>query len=410
MADKVLNTRIKLKIDTLANWATNNPVLYKGEIGFAVLESGDAASRYVGDRDNSTVLYKVGVWNGTDTASTENTTYIPWNSLNWGTAVAADVYAWAKRAVPTWSDFSAPVNGEDSNFVAGLKTLINNQDTNTSYQIVAGTGDNVGKIKLQAKEKGSNNWTDVGGNDPWIEVGVKDDYTIVKQVTAESGYASTYYLTKNNTQVGAKINIPLDMVVSNGTLATVATADTPYTGAVVGDKYIDLTIANASQTHIYIPVKDLVDTYTAGNGININSKVVSIKIDAQNSNGLEVTSSGLKLNLATVEESGAMSYDDKMRLDGLKIADGDSTQISFVGATGPVADISPLLDSRIGALDHADTAVNGQFVTEVDETDGVISVTRGKVYFDDLATDNNGVYVPRTTGNTLIIDCGTSQI
>lgn len=36
------------------------------------------------------------------------------------------------------------------------------------------------------------------------------EYTIVKQGTAEAGMASTYYLTKGGTQVGAKINIPKD--------------------------------------------------------------------------------------------------------------------------------------------------------------------------------------------------------
>ena len=34
------------------------------------------------------------------------------------------------------------------------------------------------------------------------------EYSIVKQGTAESGYLSTYYLTKGGEQVGEKINIP----------------------------------------------------------------------------------------------------------------------------------------------------------------------------------------------------------
>ena len=32
MADKTLNTRIRLKYDTLANWTSNNPVLLAGEL------------------------------------------------------------------------------------------------------------------------------------------------------------------------------------------------------------------------------------------------------------------------------------------------------------------------------------------------------------------------------------------
>jgi hypothetical protein len=60
------------------------------------------------------------------------------------------------------------------------------------------------------------------------------------------------------------IDIPKDMVVESGTVETVTTQDVPYPGAQVGDKYIDLILANATSSHVYIPVKDLVDTYTGG--------------------------------------------------------------------------------------------------------------------------------------------------
>ena len=87
-------------------------------------------------------------------------------------------------------------------------------------------------------------------------------YSIAKKATANTGYAATYNLTADGVATGADIDIPKDMVVSGGEVKTVATADTPYTGAVVGDKYIELTIANASSDKLYIPVKDLVDVYT----------------------------------------------------------------------------------------------------------------------------------------------------
>lgn len=98
-----------------------------------------------------------------------------------------------------------------------------------------------------------------------------DDYTLTKQATADTGYAATYQLFKSGTAVGDKINIPKDMVVSSGTLGTVTVADQPYAGAKVGDKYIDLTLANATSDHVYIPVTDLVDVYTAGNGLTLTN-------------------------------------------------------------------------------------------------------------------------------------------
>ena len=144
------------------------------------------------------------------------------------------------------------------------------------------------------------------------------EYTIVEQQTAETGYAKTYYMTKDGAQVGAKINIPKDLVVESGDVKEVEEANVPYQGAVVGDKYIDLVIANATNQHIYIPVKELVDVYKGGNGIEISTgNVVSIKLDSANANGLATTTSGLKLDVASTSANGAMSSADKTKLDGI---------------------------------------------------------------------------------------------
>lgn len=146
------------------------------------------------------------------------------------------------------------------------------------------------------------------------------DYTIVKQDAAEDGYFATYYLAKDNVQAGEKINIPKDYLVKEAELLEVAEAGVPYVGAVIGDKYIDFTIntqaADEDERHIYLPVKDLVDVYTGGNGVKIDaSNIVSVQIDAANANGLVVDSTGLKLNLATTSAAGAMSAADKTKLN-----------------------------------------------------------------------------------------------
>lgn len=92
-------------------------------------------------------------------------------------------------------------------------------------------------------------------------------YTISKAETAETSYFATYKLMKDGAQVGDSINIPKDFLVKSAELKTVTVADQPYTGAEVGDKYIDFIInsKDASETadHIYLPVNDLVDVYTA---------------------------------------------------------------------------------------------------------------------------------------------------
>lgn len=172
------------------------------------------------------------------------------------------------------------------------------------------------------------------------------EYSIVKQQTAESGYLATYQLTKDEEPVGEKINIPKDFLVKSASIKTVATADQPYTGAKVNDKYIDFVInvkdGAEEEDHVYLPVNELVDTYTSGNGIDISTlNVVSIKIDASNANGLSTGADGLKLALATAHSdgetggtAGAMSADDKTKLDGIETATDEEVEEMLDGIFG----------------------------------------------------------------------------
>lgn len=145
---------------------------------------------------------------------------------------------------------------------------------------------------------------------------------MAKQATAEAGFLSTYYLTKDGAQVGEKINIPKDFLVNSADIKTVETADTPYEGAQVGDLYIDFVInsksADDTASHVYLPVNELVDAYTGGNGIEVSAQnLISAKIDTANANGLGVTAAGFKLDVATASTAGAMSAADKAKLDGI---------------------------------------------------------------------------------------------
>lgn len=148
------------------------------------------------------------------------------------------------------------------------------------------------------------------------------EYSVTKQATAEAGYFSTYQLTKNGEPTGEKINIPKDFLVNGADILEVDTADQPYEGAQVGDLYIDFVInsknGDDTASHVYLPVNELVDAYTGGNGIEISAQnVVSAKVDTENANGLEVTAAGFKMNLATTSTAGAMSAADKTKLDGI---------------------------------------------------------------------------------------------
>lgn len=150
---KNLNTRIALKYDTYGNWQEHNPILLKGEIAIAELPiNGNKDGVGVPNANGSTpaiqnapnILIKVG--DGTN----------HYNDLKFVSALAADVYSWAKAATkPTYSA------GE----ITGLDKYISQQiqDTNTQYRIVA-VDDSAYSYKLQKKDIGDANYSDVAGS------------------------------------------------------------------------------------------------------------------------------------------------------------------------------------------------------------------------------------------------------
>lgn len=82
---KKINTRISLKCDTLANWSntSNQFILNKGEVAIAQIGEKDIANKKL-----PPIMFKVG--------DGEHT----FNELDWTSALAADVYDWAKAATP----------------------------------------------------------------------------------------------------------------------------------------------------------------------------------------------------------------------------------------------------------------------------------------------------------------------
>ena len=214
--------------------------------------------------------------------------------------------------------------------------------------------------------------------------------TVEKQSTAESGYAATYVVKQGNAQVGVKINIPKDFLVKSASVETVATADSPYSGAAVGDKYIDFVVntTDASETaqHIYLPVNELVDVYTAGNGIDIsNANVVSAVVDNTSESFLTVGANGLKLSGvqtaidngrdaaktyaddliaaldADVDASGTPAHSGTFVVSGVTEANGVITGVDSVEveAAGAAAAVQSTLEAAIAALD-ADLDASGQ--------------------------------------------------
>nr|DAM99680.1 MAG TPA: hypothetical protein [Caudoviricetes sp.] len=147
------------------------------------------------------------------------------------------------------------------------------------------------------------------------------EYSVVKLEAATDGYLASYQLQKDGTPVGDTIDIPKDYLVKSASIKT-ATADDP-SGFAEGTKYIDFVVntydtdsGTGKESHIYLNVQDLVDVYTAGNGIEISeANAISVKVVAEN--GLFVDASGVKMGVASENANGAMTSIMVAKLNGI---------------------------------------------------------------------------------------------
>lgn len=132
-------------------------------------------------------------------------------------------------------------------------------------------------------------------------------YSLTKDATS-TGYAAVYHLTKDGENVGEAINIPKDLFVESGEIVENPAGQTP-------GKYLKLVLQNQTDP-VYINVADLVDAYTAGNGITISgTNEVAAKVVA--GNGLSVDTDGIKMGAASGTAAGAMSSADFTKLAGI---------------------------------------------------------------------------------------------
>ena len=112
---KYLNTRIQLKYDSFTNWENSTVILKAGEVAIAYL--GETVSEKI-KGENRPVLFKVG--DGVKT----------FTNLPWASALAADVYDWAKKEHLDLIDLPdiPVVDSETGKFVTDVEwDAVNNQ-------------------------------------------------------------------------------------------------------------------------------------------------------------------------------------------------------------------------------------------------------------------------------------------
>ena len=248
MAEKTLNVRIQNKISTYAEWQANKTIVLKsGEIGICIIPAETGAVS-----QEPAVLFKVG--DGTKT----------WEQLSWVSAVAADVYGWAKAATkPTYT--ASEIKNLD-NYISGKV-----QDTNTKYQILQDEN-NGRKLTLQSKE-------------------LNGDWTTVKTFTIPE---TVYTLAEGTTNGTVKFNGTDVAVHGLGSAAyTNSNAyDSAGTGAAEAKKVKDAVVNSVAAT--------------ANKGIEIAGSAIAptigVKVDPDASNALTVGAAGLKVQIPAAAE------------------------------------------------------------------------------------------------------------
>lgn len=406
--EKILNTRIKLKYDSFANWQNENPTLLEGEIAIAYL--GETHTQVSSGANNHPVLFKVGAYK-LDASGKKTTTLAKFNELPWASALAADVYGWAKAE-------SVEFDSEDERLVfktgnteissvdlshfasdtdlAALQAEVSTVDTNTTYSF---TIDGNGDLVIKSQEKGG------------AEV---DVITVPILTSAELSAVLNDYVTNDSlatTLAGYVTNGILDAYKAdvNGEFAKYTKTDDMNTefAKYTKTENLDATIDGYG----YLKAEDItgkadktqLDNYytkTEIGAIPQNSTVISL-IEANTANFNNYDTSG---EVDTKISTALDDYYDKGEVDGL-IADL-ATAMNFVGVfdslpntanDGDVVVLRKTVDGSSMTEEYVwyngawqllgDESLMGQVVGRLDDAEGAIADIQGVVgdYSDTLA-------------------------
>ncbi len=377
----VLRARNKFKTDTLANYTTYNPQLLQGEVAF-VKDKGYFKIGYSDDgtEENLKRFSELPAWNMYSDVDKAEVAKIA------GLGTDIDTLKEFKSAYDEWKATvkNIATTGEAKDVtvdVTDLEELTTCKNLQEVIKIIMGLIGNAGSRS----------------------------FTIKKEDEADEGYVSTYNLYLNGAKVSnsASINIPKDYLVKSANIKICQTADTPVSGYKKGDKYIDFIVntteGTGNESHIYLSVQELVDVYKGSNSIDVSAtNEISIKLDTANTNGLEITADGLKLNLATDTTAGAMSAADHKKLAGVEEGANNYKHPTGAGnnhipAGGSVGQV--LVNSAAGEAEWKDAA------TEVTSSEAKNQVKIN----EDKTMEVNSLDVSKLvqeSGDYIVFDCG----
>ena len=335
MATKILNTRILTRIDTLENWLKSSIILKKGEMAIATVPTGDThgASLHL-----PATVVKV----GDDVHTFAELPYLQ--------AIAADVPAWAKAAVP-----AIPVEN-----ITGLDEHIGTiaVDSDTQYTLVK--GDNDYTYKLMSKAKGAENFT--------TEVATLTIPNPTSDINALKALVGDVAVATQISNAIAALRLS-ETYEAKGAAAAVQTA-------LLGDAAEAYNTLGKLEDAV-IAAKASADEKTTMAAVE--AKNYATKTEAQGYATAVVGMDTDDAEKATVK--GAKAY-----AKGLN--DATNTRVEALEtAIGEGGSVGSQIDAKIANLDVAEVAVGtGEIIEKISETDGKISVSKRALVAGDIPT------------------------
>ncbi len=192
-----------------------------------------------------------------------------------------------------------------------------------------------------------------------IQVGGTGSVVTLNRYGADSSYTARYEIAQGGSSLGY-IDIPKDMVATDGSLVYGSMSGETFTPAAGGDPYIEMTIANGDP--FYIPVKGLVEYNEfaesteigfTDNNHNVTAYINEIDTDKIKHNGKSVTS---------------YLTDMQTELNGI-----ESTLVSYEGR---IASNESDLSSYNTRISNLETAASGlSYIVEAGSGESYITVT-----------------------------------
>ena len=387
-----LNTRIKLKYDEYANWTSKNPVLLAGEVAIATIPSGTNVSTGADTtmQHLPNVVIKVG---------DGKTAY---NLLPFVSALAADVYGWAKA--PEKPAYTA---GE----IGGLDEFIANeiQDTDTQYTVQSVAGSTY-KFELMKKNKGDADTaythvafidlseidtrldtleTKVGDKSVSTQIAeVVDDFNLAKLESTSGSGKVLSYIEQSNGVVTAEMRSLVE-----ADIPALSIAKTTGLQNALDAKQDDLTFTDdyVAETSV-IATKTYVDN-AAANAVKINNGDAAVEgqfvTAAVQTNGeVAVSRRALKSTdfaADVVPESAVNGL-----TEALAAKQDNLTFASTPSADNKVATMTEVnaVSNQIASLDMTKVECgNGEVLTSAVQEDGLVTITKRALVAADFKDD-----------------------